>query len=87
LKTISDRLNETSLKQKNKKIVLEASRKEINLLITRLNRMVMNLRSVPCWHKAREKRLWRNGKASGHEIKKPIDPLMRLTVQSFQRKI
>jgi hypothetical protein len=35
-------LNETSLKQKNKKIVLEASSK-INLLITAYNRMVDEL--------------------------------------------
>jgi hypothetical protein len=37
LKTISDRINETSLSQKNKKIVLEASSKEINLLIKSYN--------------------------------------------------
>ena len=43
LKTISDRLYETSLNQKNKKIVLEASSKEINLLITAYNRMVDEL--------------------------------------------
>jgi hypothetical protein len=47
LKTISDRINETSLSQKNKKIVLEASSKEINLLIKSYNRWWKNSRLVP----------------------------------------
>jgi HAMP domain-containing protein len=43
LKTISDKLNETSLNQKNEKINLEANSKEINLLIKAYNQMVDEL--------------------------------------------
>ena len=43
LKTISDKINETSLSQKNEKIVLKANSKEINLLITAYNAMVDEL--------------------------------------------
>jgi two-component system nitrogen regulation sensor histidine kinase NtrY len=87
LKTISDRLNETSLKQKNKKIVLEASSKEINLLITAYNRMVdeLEVSAVKLAQSEREE-AWREmAKQVAHEIKNPLTP-MRLTVQSFQRK-
>jgi two-component system nitrogen regulation sensor histidine kinase NtrY len=87
LKTISDRLNETSLKQKNKKIVLEASSKEINLLISAYNRMVdeLEISAVKLAQSGREE-AWREmAKQVAHEIKNPLTP-MRLTVQSFQRK-
>src|SRR5690606_13902592 len=43
LKTISDKINETSLTQKNEKIVLRANSKEINLLISAYNQMVDQL--------------------------------------------
>jgi HAMP domain-containing protein len=46
LKTISDKLNETSLNQKNEKINLEANSKEINLLIKAYNQMVDELEKV-----------------------------------------
>jgi hypothetical protein len=47
LKTISDRINETSLSKKTKKIVLEASSKEINLLINHTTEWWKNSRLVP----------------------------------------
>jgi signal transduction histidine kinase len=87
LKTISDRLNETSFNQKNKKIVLEASSKEINLLITAYNRMVdeLEISAVKLAQSEREE-AWREmAKQVAHEIKNPLTP-MRLTVQSFQRR-
>ena len=87
LKTISDRLYETSLNQKNKKILLEASSKEINLLITAYNRMVdeLEISAVKLAQSEREE-AWREmAKQVAHEIKNPLTP-MRLTVQSFQRK-
>nr|WP_035663689.1 ATP-binding protein [Flavobacterium sp. ACAM 123] len=87
LKTISDRINETSLSQKNKKIVLEASSKEINLLITSYNRMVeeLEISAVKLAQSEREE-AWREmAKQVAHEIKNPLTP-MRLTVQSFERK-
>jgi two-component system nitrogen regulation sensor histidine kinase NtrY len=87
LKTISDRINETSLSQKNKKIVLEASSKEINLLIKSYNRMVeeLEISAIKLAQSEREE-AWREmAKQVAHEIKNPLTP-MRLTVQSFERK-
>jgi hypothetical protein len=68
LKTISDRINETSLSQKNKKIVLEASSKEINLLIKSYNRWWKNSRLVPKTSTKRGKRR-EMAKQVAHEIK------------------
>jgi HAMP domain-containing protein len=66
LKTISDRINETSLSKKTKKIVLEASSKEINLLIKSYNRMVEELEiSAIKLAQTRGKKLARNGKTGG----------------------
>jgi sensor histidine kinase YesM len=69
LENISDRINETSLSQKTKKIVLEASRK--NLLIKSYNRMVEELEiSAIKLAQSERKRLGANGKQVAHEIKK-----------------
>lgn len=87
LKTISDKLSETSLNQKNEKIMLEASSKEINLLIKAYNAMVdeLEISAVKLAQSEREE-AWREmAKQVAHEIKNPLTP-MRLTVQSFQRK-
>lgn len=87
LKTISDKLGETSLNQKNKKIELEANSKEINSLIKAYNRMVdeLEISAVKLAQSEREE-AWREmAKQVAHEIKNPLTP-MRLTVQSFQRK-
>jgi hypothetical protein len=65
LKTISDRINETSLSQKKQK-KLEASSKEINLLIKSYNRMVEELEISAIKLAKREGRsLARNGKTGG----------------------
>ncbi len=87
LKTISDKLNETSLTQKNEKIVLEANSKEINLLIKAYNAMVDELEeSALKLAQSEREEAWREmAKQVAHEIKNPLTP-MRLTVQSFQRK-
>ena len=87
LKTISDKLSETSLDQKNEKIRVEASSKEINLLIKSYNAMVdeLEISAVKLAQSEREE-AWREmAKQVAHEIKNPLTP-MRLTVQSFQRK-
>ncbi len=87
LKTISDKLSETSLNQKNEKIVLEANSKEINLLIKAYNAMVDELEeSALKLAQSEREEAWREmAKQVAHEIKNPLTP-MRLTVQSFQRK-
>ena len=87
LKTISDKLSETSLNQKNEKIVLEANSKEINLLINAYNGMVDELEeSALKLAQSEREEAWREmAKQVAHEIKNPLTP-MRLTVQSFQRK-
>ena len=87
LKTISDKINETSLNQKNEKIVIEANSREINSLINAYNRMVDKLEeSATKLAQSEREQAWREmAKQVAHEIKNPLTP-MRLTVQSFQRK-
>jgi two-component system, NtrC family, nitrogen regulation sensor histidine kinase NtrY len=87
LKTISDKINETSLNQKNEKIVIEANSREINSLITSYNGMVDKLEeSALKLAQSEREQAWREmAKQVAHEIKNPLTP-MRLTVQSFQRK-
>lgn len=87
LKTISDKINETSLNQKNEKIVIEANSREINSLIKAYNDMVDKLEeSATMLAQSEREQAWREmAKQVAHEIKNPLTP-MRLTVQSFQRK-
>ena len=87
LKTISDKLNETRLNQKNEKIVIEANSREINSLILAYNKMVDKLEdSATKLAQSEREQAWREmAKQVAHEIKNPLTP-MRLTVQSFQRK-
>jgi len=87
LKTISDKINETSLNQKNEKILVEANSREINSLIKAYNDMVDKLEeSAVMLAQSEREQAWREmAKQVAHEIKNPLTP-MRLTVQSFQRK-
>jgi len=87
LKTISDKINETNLNQKNEKIVIEANSREINSLIKAYNAMVDKLEeSATMLAQSEREQAWREmAKQVAHEIKNPLTP-MRLTVQSFERK-
>jgi signal transduction histidine kinase len=87
LKTISNKINETSLNQKNEKIVIEASSREIKSLITAYNAMVDKLEeSALMLAQSEREQAWREmAKQVAHEIKNPLTP-MRLVVQNFQRK-
>jgi signal transduction histidine kinase len=87
LKTISDKLSETSLNQKNEKIIIEANSNEINLLIKAYNAMVDELEesALKLAQSEREEAWQEMAKQVAHEIKNPLTP-MRLTVQSFQQK-
>lgn len=87
LKSISDKITETSLNQKNEKIELDDSSREISLLINAYNGMVDKLEeSALKLAQSEREQAWREmAKQVAHEIKNPLTP-MRLTVQSFQRK-
>jgi two-component system, NtrC family, nitrogen regulation sensor histidine kinase NtrY len=87
LKTISDKLTETSLTQKNEKIELDSSSVEIDRLVKSYNNMIDQLEeSANKLAQSEREGAWREmAKQVAHEIKNPLTP-MRLTVQSFQRK-
>ena len=87
LKTIADRLTETSLTEKNKKIELVSNSYEIDRLVKSYNNMIDELEeSANKLAQSEREEAWREmAKQVAHEIKNPLTP-MRLTVQSFQRK-
>ena len=87
LKTISDKLTETSLTQKNEKIELKSNSYEIDRLVQSYNNMIDQLEeSANKLAQSEREEAWREmAKQVAHEIKNPLTP-MRLTVQSFQRK-
>ena len=78
LKTISDKINETSLNQKNEKIVIEANSKEINSLINAYNQMVDKLEeSATMLAQSEREQAWREmAKQVAHEIKNPLTAAM-----------
>ncbi len=87
LKAISDKITETNLNQKNEKIELDDSNREVSLLINAYNGMVDALEeSAVKLAQSEREQAWRDmAKQVAHEIKNPLTP-MRLTVQSFHQK-
>ena len=87
LKTISDKMNETRLEKRNKKIQIETSSEEIEALVNSYNSMIDELEASAVKLATSEReQAWREmAKQVAHEIKNPLTP-MRLSVQSFQRK-
>jgi len=87
LKTISDKMNETRLEKRNKKIELKGASVEVSALVKSYNSMIDELeQSAVQLATSEREQAWREmAKQVAHEIKNPLTP-MRLTVQSFQRK-
>jgi len=87
LKTISDKMNETRLEKRNKKIELKGASQEVSLLVESYNSMIDELEESAVQLATSEReQAWREmAKQVAHEIKNPLTP-MRLSVQSFQRK-
>ena len=87
LKTISDKMNETRLEKRNKKIELVGASQEVSVLVESYNSMIDELEeSAVKLATSEREQAWREmAKQVAHEIKNPLTP-MRLSVQSFQRK-
>jgi signal transduction histidine kinase len=87
LKTISDKMNETRLEKRNKKIELKGASEEVSLLVESYNSMIDELEESAVQLATSEReQAWREmAKQVAHEIKNPLTP-MRLSVQNFQRK-
>ncbi|MDO1502277.1 ATP-binding protein [Winogradskyella maritima] len=87
LKTISQKMDETRLEKRNKKIEIDSSSEEIVTLVNSYNSMIDELEeSAVKLATSEREQAWREmAKQVAHEIKNPLTP-MRLSVQSFQRK-
>ncbi|WP_083191685.1 sensor histidine kinase [Formosa haliotis] len=87
IKTISDKINSTSLETVNKRIDVEDASEEITTLVESYNSMIDQLEeSAKKLARSEREQAWREmAKQVAHEIKNPLTP-MRLTVQNFQRK-
>lgn len=87
LKTISDKMNETRLEKRNKKIELGGASQEVAVLVDSYNSMIDELEeSAVKLATSEREQAWREmAKQVAHEIKNPLTP-MRLTIQSFERK-
>lgn len=86
LNTISQKITETRLDKRNKKIIIDDTFLEISTLVSAYNGMIDELESSAAQLATNEREAaWREmAKQVAHEIKNPLTP-MRLTVQSFQR--
>ncbi|MGB5237602.1 MAG: HAMP domain-containing sensor histidine kinase [Flavobacteriaceae bacterium] len=87
LQTISEKMNQTRLTQRNEKIILAKPSTEIRNLIESYNGMIDQLEaSAAKLARSEREQAWREmAKQVAHEIKNPLTP-MRLSIQSFERK-
>ncbi len=87
LNTISEKITETRLDKRNKKILIDVSPQEIATLVNAYNGMIDELENSAAQLAVNEREAaWREmAKQVAHEIKNPLTP-MRLTVQSFERR-
>jgi signal transduction histidine kinase len=87
IQTISDKMQQTRLNERNEKIILNAASSEIEVLVEAYNNMIDQLEeSAARLARSEREQAWREmAKQVAHEIKNPLTP-MRLTVQSFERK-
>ena len=87
IKTISERMQQTRLNERNEKIILDEASSEIEVLVEAYNNMIDQLEesAAKLAKSEREQACREMAKQVAHEIKNPLTP-MRLTVQSFERK-
>ena len=87
IKTISERMQQTRLNERNEKIILDEASSEIEVLVEAYNNMIDQLEeSAAKLAKSEREQAWREmAKQVAHEIKNPLTP-MRLSVQSFERR-
>jgi nitrogen fixation/metabolism regulation signal transduction histidine kinase len=87
IQTISDKMQQTRLHERNEKIILNAASSEIEVLVEAYNNMIDQLEeSAAKLARSEREQAWREmAKQVAHEIKNPLTP-MRLSVQSFERK-
>ena len=87
LNTISEKIKETRIDKRNKKILIPLRSQEVSTLVNAYNEMIDELESSAAQLATNEREAaWREmAKQVAHEIKNPLTP-MRLTVQSFERK-
>jgi len=87
IKTVSEKMNQTTLHRRNEKIILKGASQEIFNLVNAYNGMVEELgESAVKLAKIEREQAWREmAKQVAHEIKNPLTP-MRLTVQSFEQR-
>ncbi|WP_439129822.1 sensor histidine kinase [Polaribacter sp.] len=87
IKTISDKMQQTRLNERNEKIILNKASSEIEVLVAAYNNMIDQLEeSAAKLARSEREQAWREmAKQVAHEIKNPLTP-MRLSVQSFERR-
>ena len=87
IQTISDKMQQTRLNERNEKIMLGSASSEIEVLVDAYNSMIDQLEeSAAKLARSEREQAWREmAKQVAHEIKNPLTP-MRLSVQSFERK-